>query len=131
MPRGRLPGVGRPRVPARRRPTSCSRVNYTSHRPLRCRAESENKFWAARVLPSTRRPRPLPAPPAPSCEVGRRKAASFSFGFLGSWCGGCAGTAGLASPDPARALGGRRFPPGGRAATPGPVAESGGEAAGK
>lgn len=80
------PLASQERVPARRKPTSCRCPNYTSRHPPRCRAESENKFWAARELPSAGFPHPLTAPPVPSCEVWRRKAAFFSLGFLGSLC---------------------------------------------
>lgn len=92
------------------------------------------------VLFSPGRPHPLPAPPASSSEVGKRKAASFFFGFLGSRRGECAGDAGLASPEPAqRARQGRgfsRFTPVRTrklvgAATPGLGPESASEAVGK
>lgn len=50
------------RVPARHKPTSCRCPNYTSRHPLRCRAESENKFWAARGAALCRLPPPAPRP---------------------------------------------------------------------
>lgn len=103
------PLASQERVPARRKPTSCRCQNYTSRHPLRGRAESENKFWAARELPSAGSPHPLPAPPVPSCEAWRRKAAFFSFGFLGLLVPGVRGTQALSHRSRPRAREGRGF----------------------
>lgn len=94
--------VGRPKRPCSPQADFLPLPNYNSHHPPRCGAESENKFWAARVLPSAGCPFPLPVPQAPSRELGKREAASFSLAFLAFRRGARTREAGLASPQGAR-----------------------------
>lgn len=103
------PLASQARVPARRKPTSCRCQNYTSRHPLRCQAESENKFWAARELPSAGSPTrsaPHRCPPA-RCRDERQR-----FCLLASLAPavGSAGHAGLVSPEPASRARGAGFP---------------------
>lgn len=78
---GRLPsGQAGPGVPALGPPTSCRGSDYSSRHPPRCRPKAKTNSRLRGCCPPPGAPsRSLPAPQAPSGEVGKREAAARSL----------------------------------------------------